>query len=413
MKKFLVILMVIAMASFLFVGCLGDGVTPPVDDEDEDDVTPPATVAPVITSVPDIVGGYVNAVRAADGIVVNGTAPTLSEVKVYINGICAGTGDVTATGFWTVDVANADLIKAVKVEGAKTLHATATDLGLPESASSNVFNFILDTITPFIASSSAKAGTGIVYSFVETADSMSVAGAGAPDSTLALFTERLVNTDGTIDAPAGVEWVSMPAGSFALPAVTTLGEQILAPFATIPAAAINRLLPGVVDWKIEVIAFGVNDTTVTIRVTNLTAVTSQDYTFDNSQGAATSTSWIQGISVTGPAMYSSLTDVGAWVLITTTNTAASAGFVDVTFNEAVTGASITAAGTTWTLFGATAAIANTVSVRSATVARLTEDVAGSLVAGVIYSVSASGIADLAGNTIPDTAPSWDGGVVIP
>jgi len=173
------------------------------------------------------------------------------------------------------------------------------------------------------------------------------------------------------------------------------------------------LLSGVFNWKIDVIAFGVNDTTVTVRVTNLTAATSQNYTFDNSAGAVTSTSWIQGLAITGPNMYSSLIHTGAYVLITTTNTAVSLGYVDVTFNEAVTGASITAAGTNWTLFAATVAVANTPSVRSATVARLTETTPGILATGVFYSVGVSGILDLAGNPIPAAAPSSDSGVVIP
>jgi len=168
MKKLLIILMVVAMASFLFVGCIP--TTPDVDEDDEEPVPtpPPATVAPIIISVPDISGGYINKLAASDGLVVSGTAPTYSEVKVYINGLCAGTGDTTETGTFQVDVANADLIKAVKVDGAKTLYATATEPGLEESASSNVIKFILDTDAPGIDSVAATAdvafaaGTAIV-----------------------------------------------------------------------------------------------------------------------------------------------------------------------------------------------------------------------------------------------------------
>ncbi len=159
MKKLLIILMVVAMASFLFVGCIG--TTPPIEDEDEEDVItpPPATVAPIITSVPDIVDGYINKANAADGIVVNGTAPTYSEVKVYINGLTAGTGDTLENGVFQVVVAKADLIKAVKTDGAKVLYATAKEVGLEESAHSNEKTFTLDTVAPKISSSKAKAGT--------------------------------------------------------------------------------------------------------------------------------------------------------------------------------------------------------------------------------------------------------------
>lgn len=401
MKKFLVILMVIAMASFLFVGCLGDGVTPPVDDEDGDDVTPPATVAPVITSIPDIVSGYVNAVRAADGIVVNGTAPTLSEVKVYINGICAGTGDVTATGFWTVDVANADLIKAgLKVEGAKTLHATATDIGLPESPSSNVFNFILDTITPFIASSSAKAGTALSYQFVETTDTSNLGpGIGTLFAPCSLF--------GDVNDAGKFTEVLAAGGGAAVPVGWVTGTNPQVGESLTAAPALNPLPSGTITWRIEVIRVTSTDSKTEVRVTN-SAGKNEVYEYDT--GITNSISWIEGLDVTA-AQFSAATDIGAYVLITTTNTVASAGYVDVTFNEAVTGASIIAG--TWTLYRATVLVLNTVSVRSATVARLTETTAGTLIAGVIYSVSVSGIIDLAGNTILATAPSSDGGVVIP
>ena len=356
MKKLIIVLMVVAVTSFLFVGCLPGTTTPDTTTDDTtDDTTTPTTVAPIITGVADISGGYVNAVAAANGIVVAGTAPTYSEVKVYINGITAGTGDAEANGVFSVVVANADLIKAVKGDGAKTLYATATEAGLAESDSSNVMSFILDTVIPSIASSVARAGTAAVYSFLETAD------------TLAQFTEALI-------------------------AVPTT----------------NPLPSGAINWKIEVMQVTTTDSRTVVRVYNLSAGTSQDYTYDN--GPTSSTSWIPGLNISVPQFYP-FVDIGSYALITTTNTALSLGYVDVTFNEAVTGASIT--GGTWTLFAATAPVVNTLSVRSATVGRLTETVAGSLATGVFYSVSASGIIDLAGNPIPASAPSSSSGVIIP
>lgn len=54
MKKLIIVLMMVAMASFLFVGCLGDGVTPPVDeDEDEDVVVTLAAISGVTAPVTD------------------------------------------------------------------------------------------------------------------------------------------------------------------------------------------------------------------------------------------------------------------------------------------------------------------------------------------------------------------------
>jgi len=432
MKKLLIMLMVIAIAAFLFVGCI-PGVTPVDEDEEDEEPVVPTTVAPIITGVPDIVGGYVNAAVALNGIVVNGTAQTYSEVKVYIYCITAGTGDSGVNGVFSVVVANADLINAVKVEGAKTLHATATEAGLAESASSNVMNFILDTVTPFIASSVGKSGTAAVYQFVETADSMAVA--GVANSNLHSYTgppfTEILNTKAgsTINTVAGDYWSIPPLlvyiNSHGRNAVAWTGEQIIAPFASIPL--FNRLLTGIVNWKIEVIQVtdidSKNDQVdeeptdiypkTVVRVYNIRDGTAQDYSYTT--GQITSTSWIVGLVVTA-AEFSAATHIGAWVLITTTNTAASAGFVDVTFNEAVTGVSITqsvTAGTTWTLFAATNPVANTKSVRSATVARLTENVATMLPTGVFYSVGVSGIEDLAGSSIPAAAPSSDSGVVIP
>ena len=153
MKKFLVMLMVVAMASFLFVGCLPGTTTPVTEEEEEEEVVVvPTTVAPIIIAVTD--GAYVNKVEAADGIIVNGTAPTYSEVKIYINDICAGTGDTLADGTWTVVVAKADL----GADGDKVLYATAKEGALDVSAKSNEKKFTLDTVPPKISAVKARGG---------------------------------------------------------------------------------------------------------------------------------------------------------------------------------------------------------------------------------------------------------------
>ena len=169
MKKLLIILMVVAMASFLFVGCLG--VTPPVDgdedDEDEEDVTPPAvaTATPVITAVAGIditaSGQYISNAEAAV-VIVTGTAAPYSEVKVYINGTVADTGVARANATFDVVMAKADL----GTDGAKTLYVTATETGFNESAHSNECAFKLDTAAPGILAVKATAETGWVNSAV-------------------------------------------------------------------------------------------------------------------------------------------------------------------------------------------------------------------------------------------------------
>ena len=379
MKKFLVILMVVAMASFLFVGCI-PGVTPEPEPEPEPTPTPtPTTHAPIITTVPDAANGYVNKAEAADGIVVNGTGPTYSEIKLYIDGIFAGTGDVTATGAWTVDVAKTDL----GADGDKVMYATAIEAGLAESDKSNEVKFTLDIVVPSIKSSSGKTGT--VAAAAVTLDYQTLDGVPAltPNDT-ALF-----------------------------------GAAVFDP---------AQLILGTVNWKIEVLTVIAPAGQASVRVTNLTAGTALDYTFTNTAipfpgFVTTSTSWIPGATVTVSETDTTVTpgggldpttDVGAYCLITTVRTTVVPGYIDVTFNESVTGVSILAG--TWTAFGATVNILPAVTVRSATVARLTEtNPAGlpNLVTGVAYSVSVSGIIDLAGNPIPVTAPSTTTGIVLP
>jgi hypothetical protein len=106
----------------------------------ESDEPPPATVAPIISLVEGVDDGYVNADEVAYGLAVCGVGPAYAEIKIYINDICADTGDVLADGFWVVNV-----VSELDVDGTKTLYATATEDGLAESAHSNEITFILDT----------------------------------------------------------------------------------------------------------------------------------------------------------------------------------------------------------------------------------------------------------------------------
>jgi len=163
MKKFLVILMVVAMASFLFVGCIP---TTPAEEEaaeeetaEEEEVVVAATVAPVLTAVAGIsltssATQYINAAEA-DDVVVTGTAPTYSEVKVYVDDVCAGTADVGVTGTFSVVVAEADL----GADGDKVIYATAKEAALDVSAHSTEYAFVLDQVAPGIDSVAATAAS--------------------------------------------------------------------------------------------------------------------------------------------------------------------------------------------------------------------------------------------------------------
>lgn len=153
MKKLLIVLMVIAMASFLLVGCVP---TTPAEGEGEGEgeVVVPTTVAPVITAVTGVsltssAAQYVNRAESpVTGIVVSGTAPTYAEVKVYMGTKVAGTADVLANGTFSVTIALTEL----GADGAKTLYAVAKEPGYTESAKSNEVKFTLDRTLPTMAS---------------------------------------------------------------------------------------------------------------------------------------------------------------------------------------------------------------------------------------------------------------------
>jgi hypothetical protein len=157
MKKLIIVLMVVAMASFLFTGCLKGVTTDTTTDTTTTTVTVPATKAPVITAVTGVsltstATQYVNKAESpVTGIVVGGTAPTYSEVKVYLDGIVAGTADTLAGSTWSCVITLSELGK----DGAKTVHATAEEPGCTESKKSNEVKFILDRTPPKMTSVAA------------------------------------------------------------------------------------------------------------------------------------------------------------------------------------------------------------------------------------------------------------------
>ena len=84
MKKLLLVLMVVAMASFLLVGCLGEGTV--ADDDDDDIIIPPPTVDPYITVVYGYLDSHGVTYLKATGNVIKVTFPEAvdSEYSVYI-----------------------------------------------------------------------------------------------------------------------------------------------------------------------------------------------------------------------------------------------------------------------------------------------------------------------------------------
>jgi len=99
MKKLLVILMVVAMASFLFVGCVP---TTPAEEEAAEEEAAEEEVAasaiPVLVDVQTSAGVsifdvtststlYMNKTELGNSILVTGTAPSESLVKIYIDDV--------------------------------------------------------------------------------------------------------------------------------------------------------------------------------------------------------------------------------------------------------------------------------------------------------------------------------------
>ena len=177
MKKLLVILMVVAMASFLFVGCL-PSVTPEeeeVVEEEEEEVVAPVSATPVLIDVQTSAGvsiitvtssstQYMNIAEAGSSILVTGTAPSESLVQIYLDdvAITPALAEASTSGLWSVAIAESSLGD----DGVKVLTAKVTEVGLDESEASNAATFTLDTVRP---SASALAVTAITAAGVTSA----------------------------------------------------------------------------------------------------------------------------------------------------------------------------------------------------------------------------------------------------
>ena len=165
MKKLLIILMVIAMVSFIFAGCAPPPTTPAedeeVDEEAEEELAP--TNTPTITSISgiDITSNttqYVNSSEAENGITVEGIAAAGAEVKVYIGDTAvAATAVVPDTGTWSIVIIEIELGD----DGEKTVYAVASEVGLADAASTS-YDFILDTDAPGISSIACTANVEAV-----------------------------------------------------------------------------------------------------------------------------------------------------------------------------------------------------------------------------------------------------------
>ena len=306
MKKFIIVLMVVAVSSFLFVGCLPGTTTPVTPVEPVEPVEPVvvATVAPIITSITDNAAVpavvisltattvYMNKAEVALGIIVNGTAPTYSEVKVYIDDICAGTADVGTSGTFSVVIAKADL----GADGEKTLYATAKEAAIAVSAKSVEYTFTLDTDLPGIDSVAATAiGVGAT---VGNATATAV-GTHATDGTspLTATTTPANVVSGTwlitIIAPTGINNV----------AVTHLGVTDLYTMVAGQVIPEDLIIPGV-GFTMMAGPLATGNSTSILCAANVTAIAGRatlKYDEDVSYTAATAATCVYGGNLTTPA----------------------------------------------------------------------------------------------------------------
>lgn len=320
MKKLLIVLMVVAVASFLFVGCI-PGVTPPVDDEDEDDVTPPTSATPVLTAVEssaavsifDVTSTstlYMNEDEAGSSILVKGTAPSESLVTIYIDDVAVvgAVGETAVTGLWTVAVAESSL----GADGVKVMTAKVTEVGLAESAASNAVTFTLDTVDPGIDSVAATAA--VAGGFVSgKVTSGSVTGTN-PLSALA--------TGGTGTMVAGT-WTIEVLSNSGIDNNVTITSSTYSGTKTYTIAAtptFTDVIPGVVFTFITPVAG--NSCTVTTTADTLATTTAilprATITFDEDvshAGMAAGVYTVGGVAG-DPTSYKEATDTGYWQIAT-------------------------------------------------------------------------------------------------
>lgn len=178
MKKLLVILMLVAMASFLFVGCL-PSVTPDEEEvveeeeEEEEEVVEAAqTDTPYITGAGfSILSTTTVYVLTSGAVSVNGVGVAGAIIKLYIDDVYAGIGSTGTDGsFSGIGITGITL-----AEGARKLYVTATVPGLAESDKSTEYEFTYDKTKPTVVSVAGDSSSRyITVTFSEAVQSTTV-----------------------------------------------------------------------------------------------------------------------------------------------------------------------------------------------------------------------------------------------
>jgi len=335
MKKFLVILMVLAMASVLFVGC----TTPPTPDPDPDPTPTPVVVisaTPVLTAVEtsaavsifDVTSTstlYMNKAEVGTSILVKGTAPSESLVQLYLGdvAITPAVGEAAATGLWSIAVAKSSL----GVDGVKVLTAKCTEVGLAVSEASNVVTFTYDTDLPGISAVAATAAS------TEVAADLALTVVTNASVTAIAETETLIPAQTIV---AGT-WIIKILGTTGITNnVLVVSPSGTGTYYTVTTGAVVRdtMIPGI-KITFTALTTGLVDATVKIVVT--TAAVSDiaaraTITFDEDLGYSgmAAGTYSFGTTTTDPSVYKDSTYVAYW-------TTCAPGAVNATCNFSVYG----------------------------------------------------------------------------
>jgi len=249
------------------VGC----TTPPTPDPDPDPTPTPVVVVsatPVLTAVEtsaavsifDVTSTstlYMNKAEAGSSILVKGTAPVESLVKVYLGGVAISTvAETSVTGLWTIAIA----ASALGVDGVKVLTAKVTEVGLAESAASNSVTFTLDTVLPSATTLAATAGTTVNAG---TCTSTITAGLAMVDSFV---------TTGALGTLAAGTWtIKTVAASGTTGNVVISDGTTSTSYSVKTAAWFNGIIPGV-KFEFEATALVAAGNTTTLVITKAAAI---------------------------------------------------------------------------------------------------------------------------------------------
>ncbi len=186
MRKLIIVLMVVAVASFLFVGCLPETVTPVTPTEP---VTPTVakTDTPYITSVGSI-SLYSTLTQYTSSLTTGGYGVSSAIIKLYVDDVQIGVSTTGEGGDFSVTKTMAKV-----TDGVRVVYVTATAPGLAESDASTKYTVTFDTTAPTLASAVADSSADTITITFSEDVSMALSDTTSTTFTWALSALNYVN----------------------------------------------------------------------------------------------------------------------------------------------------------------------------------------------------------------------------